>query len=48
MLLIVVLDLPVDMMPTPVAVVATMLSDAIQNRFSDDIPGIRRQVVAPQ
>jgi hypothetical protein len=48
MLLIVVLDLPVDMMPAPVAAVATMLGGAVQRRFSDDIPGIRRQVVAPQ
>jgi hypothetical protein len=45
-LLIVVLELPVDMMPAPVAAAATILGGVLRDDFSDEISGIHERVVA--
>jgi hypothetical protein len=47
-LLMVVLDLPKDLMPPPVADIATLLGDMLRREFSDDIGGLRSRITAPQ
>jgi hypothetical protein len=47
-LLSVILDLPVNRMPAPVAAVATILGGGLRHRFSNEIPAIHQRVVAEQ
>jgi hypothetical protein len=47
-LLSVVLDLPVNRMPTPLAAVVTILGGELRDKLSDKIPAIRERVVAGQ